>query len=699
MKKEALWLKGDAINKHASRKEAIKYYEEALDLEMETGDKLSQAGTIYEIGRHYSNTGNKEKAAEYHERALGMFAELGDKAGQARVLHSLASRSSVEEGISYYQRALDLFAEVGNKQWEASCHAGVNLLKRFGKRIEEAPPRGGLFSIAFRGAVCEIFERSSDALLYKGLSGTLGTSMHIDGYEFKDTFNASPFRFLPDGTKLLDFSPSVGDSWSMDVPSGGLDLMKITVTIESDSETVSVPAGEFPDCLKTRIVTSEEPEDCEENRCGVREFIYAPGVGLAKSTFVHRDGGIGIAQLTSYTVSDGNGDHFPLAIGNKWTYEWADREGGFRSEDIYEVTGMDNGHYYVSHYYHAARRKTVEYYEEALEHGEEMEDKPSQAHIMGEMARRHSNAGNKEKAVRYYRRALDIFTELGDKAGQAKILQGLGGQSLEAGSVKEGIVHYQRALDLFVEVGNKRWEASSHAGVNLLKQFGVQIEGALPEGGPPRIVFYGALSETFKRSSDAVMYHGFSGTLGTHGQIEGDDLKNTFNPSPFRFLPDGIKLLDFSLSVGDGWSTGVPSGGMEPMKITVTIESDSETISVLAGEFSNCLRTKIATSEEPEDCEKNRCGKREFIYAPGVGLVKATFVRRDGPIGVAQLASYTISGGSEDYFPLALGNKWTYEWSDEKGGFPSTDVYEVTGIDGGKCYVSHYYYALKEPED
>jgi len=44
-----------------------------------------------------------------------------------------------------------------------------------------------------------------------------------------------------------------------------------------------------------------------------------------------------------------------LALGNKWTYEWANKEGGFSSSDIYEVTGADNTLYFVSHYYYAIK--------------------------------------------------------------------------------------------------------------------------------------------------------------------------------------------------------------------------------------------------------------------------------------------------------------------------------------------------------
>ena len=199
MKRQALQLKGEAVK---PRKEATRYYEQALELEMEIGDELSQAEAIYEIGRHYSNTGNMQKAIECHSRALEMFTELEDKAGQAKVLHSLANRSNTEDGISHYQRAMELFAEVSDKKWEASCRAGVNLLKHFGKQIEEVGKQieeavGNRVpsKILYQGALCDTFVKSPDGLLYDGKSGTFGAYMYIAGDELKETLMQAPSAF------------------------------------------------------------------------------------------------------------------------------------------------------------------------------------------------------------------------------------------------------------------------------------------------------------------------------------------------------------------------------------------------------------------------------------------------------------------------------------------------------------------------
>ncbi len=369
MKTEALWLKFGAIDKQVSKEDRTKHYEEALEAEKEKGDKTIQAFLMERLARYCS----EEEAVEYYGRALDIYSEIGDKSNQGWVLYFLAGRlanHSLEEGISHFQRAFDLLMEVGeNSKWGVASHAAVNLLKHADRPLAELSFKGEmpLFGLIFWGYVCQTFEKSSGTVVYHGSTGTQGSFVRSGRYkdyswtnkdEVKDTFKATPFRFLPGMTKILDASFSVGDSWSTEVPFGG-DPMRMTVTIQSDSETVSVPAGEFSNCLKTMLVTSEEPEDCEESRCGNREFTYAPGVGLVKSVFVRRDGNIGVAQLTSYEVSDGKGDYFPLALGNKWTYEWADKDGVFPTTDVYEVIEAKNDQYNISHYYHALKPGTV----------------------------------------------------------------------------------------------------------------------------------------------------------------------------------------------------------------------------------------------------------------------------------------------------------------------------------------------------
>ena len=349
-------------------------HEEVLSLEMEIGSKFSQACALKQVAWHHECAGNKEKALEYYYQALEIFTQLGNKEWQAMIYYHLGDclpEGNVEqrkEKISHYQSAFVLFAEAGVKDWRKTMsHAAINYHKHL---IDEAIV--GLGAV-FWGYVCETFSKSSGAVFYLGSAGTQMSGTRSGSYsdedgrkyawtnveEVKKTFNASPFRFLPEKTKLVPDSTSVGDSCILSVPSRHHDdssPMKITVTIESNCETVSVPAGEFSNCLKVKIVTSEEPGDAEASLCGVRELMYAQGIGLVKSTLVRRDGTIGIAQLKDYNLSDDSElDYFPLAIGNQWFYEWADKDDFFPTTDVYEVVETDNNHYYVSHYYYALK--------------------------------------------------------------------------------------------------------------------------------------------------------------------------------------------------------------------------------------------------------------------------------------------------------------------------------------------------------
>jgi len=341
---------------------------------------------------------------------------------------------------------------------------------------------------------------------------------------------------------------------------------------------------------------------------------------------------------------------------------------------------------------HISREKALTYSEEALAIEKEIGDKSKLAYAIAEAARCHSNVGNLDKSMEYYQQSLDIFTEIRNKDGQGRILQSLGSLCLATYKIEESISYYQKALDLFTEMDYRHADTFyCNAALALLGQFGKQIKESSSQEWQTRPTFYGALCDIFCKSTNTIDYLDMSGSLW-----DKTDDKLTFNASPFRYMPSPIKLIKTKSFIGDNWLMNVPSGGHKPMKISINIRSESENISVPAGEFSNCLWVEMTTKKEPEHCEENRCGKRDFMYAPGVGLVKSIFVRRDGVIGVAQLTSYNISGKTDEYLPFALGNRWVYEWADKEGVFPSTDVYEVASIDQDRHYVSHYYYASKE---
>jgi hypothetical protein len=94
-----------------------------------------------------------------------------------------------------------------------------------------------------------------------------------------------------------------------------------------------------------------------------------------------------------------------------------------------------------------------------------------------------------------------------------------------------------------------------------------------------------------------------------------------------------------------------------------------------AGQFQNVLQletnfTTIFTgtgieqpSGDPAGAEADAFvrGNRHIYLAAGVGIVRIEYMHESGATTVIELESSTVQP-SNSYFPLAVGNEWTYSW-------------------------------------
>jgi hypothetical protein len=163
-------------------------------------------------------------------------------------------------------------------------------------------------------------------------------------------------------------------------------------------------------------------------------------------------------------------------------------------------------------------------------------------------------------------------------------------------------------------------------------------------------------------------------------------------------------MLDFTRKVGDTWSQEVFSYTFDPLVATATFESDSETVEVIAGKFTNCWKIKIVTVQ-PEtkatdehhqrqiNLNKINCGTREMWYAPSVGLIKYRADQESGLQATIELAKYPIQNGDRDYFPLAIGNWWEYRPVGIDERYVTKDRFEVIDREENTYFISHYQYA------
>jgi RNA polymerase sigma-70 factor (ECF subfamily) len=148
-------------------------------------------------------------------------------------------------------------------------------------------------------------------------------------------------------------------------------------------------------------------------------------------------------------------------------------------------------------------------------------------------------------------------------------------------------------------------------------------------------------------------------------------------------------LLQYPITVSDVWFGKIMRGARRGWSGVTTVLSDSELVEVAAGRFSDCLLLKTEITGQgvfakihrdssvkesdfgkpvPEADNDFICGTRLMWFAKGVGLTQVRYEHRGGAVTLFQLTDFrhverAVSPFEDDYFPLAVGNTWRYEWT------------------------------------
>lgn len=122
---------GMVFKKQGYYNRAISYYEEALKLAEEKGNKENIAIFLNNIGSIYDEWGRYDKAIEYFERSLRIKQETDNKEGIAKSLNNIGmvyyAWQKHEEAILNFKEALALDLELGDKRQMALRYNNIGL--------------------------------------------------------------------------------------------------------------------------------------------------------------------------------------------------------------------------------------------------------------------------------------------------------------------------------------------------------------------------------------------------------------------------------------------------------------------------------------------------------------------------------------------------------------------------------------------
>jgi len=103
---------------------AIEYYEQALVISREIGDRHADGIRRGNLGNVYMDLGQVEKAIEYYEQALVISREIGNRRGEGNRLGNLGNayrdKGQVEKAIEYHEQALVISREIGDRRGEGA---------------------------------------------------------------------------------------------------------------------------------------------------------------------------------------------------------------------------------------------------------------------------------------------------------------------------------------------------------------------------------------------------------------------------------------------------------------------------------------------------------------------------------------------------------------------------------------------------
>ncbi|WP_089935670.1 tetratricopeptide repeat protein [Candidatus Entotheonella palauensis] len=114
--------------------QAIRYYERALVISCEIGDRQGEGAQLGNLGNAYRALGEMDKAIKYVEQALIISREIGDRQGEITRLGNLGIAYHVigemDKAIEYVEQALIISRETGNRQSEGGLLGTLGLVYR-----------------------------------------------------------------------------------------------------------------------------------------------------------------------------------------------------------------------------------------------------------------------------------------------------------------------------------------------------------------------------------------------------------------------------------------------------------------------------------------------------------------------------------------------------------------------------------------
>jgi tetratricopeptide (TPR) repeat protein len=120
---------GNAYSNLGEVRQAIDYYEQALAIDRENGDRLGEGGDLSNLGDRYSDLGEVRRAIDYYEQALAIHREISGRSGESidlvNIGHVQVDLGEFDKAMQSYNEAIQIADEIGFVQVQNYARWGL----------------------------------------------------------------------------------------------------------------------------------------------------------------------------------------------------------------------------------------------------------------------------------------------------------------------------------------------------------------------------------------------------------------------------------------------------------------------------------------------------------------------------------------------------------------------------------------------
>jgi tetratricopeptide (TPR) repeat protein len=120
------------------RQQALHYYQQALPIQREVGDRAGEATTLNNIGGVHNGLGDRQQALHYYQQALPIRREVGDRSGEATTRFNIAmvhrAQGELDQAITELELVVDLDRQTQHPDLQADTAALTSLYQQRHKR-------------------------------------------------------------------------------------------------------------------------------------------------------------------------------------------------------------------------------------------------------------------------------------------------------------------------------------------------------------------------------------------------------------------------------------------------------------------------------------------------------------------------------------------------------------------------------------